>query len=56
MKDTDGRKNNRGAKGKAGAKKKSDLKKPVTAYIKQSRINELGGIEKTREFVIKFVG
>lgn len=49
----DKRKNNKGIVGVAGRKKEDDPKKPVTVYVRQSRIDALGGIEKAREIALK---
>lgn len=38
-----------------GRKTVQDRANPVQVYIKQSRIDELGGIEVTREKVIGFL-
>ena len=43
----DGRINNGGHKN-SGRKDENDLAIPVTCYIKESRVNELGGIEVAR--------
>ena len=45
----DKRKFNKGKKGIAGRKSLGDKAIPVTVYIKDSRIEELGGIIKARE-------
>jgi hypothetical protein len=49
----DGRKSNRGIIGKAGRKPIEDKKIPVTVYVPQSVISDLGGIENAREISLK---
>lgn len=39
----------------AGRKPIKDKARPVTIYIKQSRIEELGGIDATRELAYQFI-
>jgi hypothetical protein len=50
------KKDNRGgARVNAGRKKATDPKKPITVYINQSKINEVGGTEKMKIQLLKSI-